>query len=326
MTAGSRPPRRDTSPVITVPATTDHGGDGPAVARRLGVPVDRIVDLSANLNPFAPPIDEVLARHIGRVRHYPHPDELDAATGHLATAIGVGPERLVLTNGSAEAIALVARHVGSGLVVEPEFATYRRHLVDIDDPTAGRWRSNPNSPLGTLAPADAAAAVWDEAYWPMTCGTWTRGDDTAWRIGSFTKLWACPGLRLGYAIAPTIDDAAAIAHDQPEWSVGPVALAALGDLLDQEDLTATAARLGEHRGRFADELTALGYRVRPGVAPWLLLDGAAGLRELLVEHRVVVRDCTSYGLPGTHRLALPAPAALDQVLAALAAVRPELPG
>lgn len=311
MTAGSRPPRH----------AIVHGGDGPAIARRLGVPVERIVDLSANLNPFAAPVDEVLIQHVSRARHYPHPDDLAAATGRVATAIGVAPERLVLTNGSAEAIALVARRLDSGLVVEPEFSLYRRHLVDADDPAAGRWRSNPNSPLGTLAPAGAVAAVWDEAYWPMTCGTWTRGDDTAWRLGSFTKLWGCPGLRLGYAIAPTIDDAAAIAIDQPEWSVGPLAIAVLDDLLDQEDIAATAARLGEHRERFAHEVTALGFDVRPGVAPWLLLDRTAGLRELLVEHRVLVRDCTSYGLPGTHRLALPTPAALDQVLAALAAAR-----
>lgn len=301
-----------------------HGGDGPAIARRLGVPVEDLVDLSANLNPLAPPVGEIVVRHASAVRHYPHPDELSATTDRLALAIGVPPERLVLTNGAAEAIALVARRVRRAHVVEPEFAECRRHLVDADDPTAGRWRSNPNNPLGTLAPSGAVAAVWDEAYWPMTTGTWTRGDTDAWRIGSFTKLWACPGLRLGYAVAPDPIEAEAIRRHQPEWPVGSLGLAMLDELLDREDLAATAARLREHRRRFADEVARLGYAARPGDAPWLLLDGTRGLRNLLIDHYVVVRDCSSYGLPGTHRVALPPPALLDRVLAALDAVRARL--
>ncbi len=57
--------------------------------------------------------------------------------------MGVEEGRLLLTNGGAEAIALVAAEIG-GRVDEPEFALYPRG----DGPL---WRSNPHSPSGLLA-------------------------------------------------------------------------------------------------------------------------------------------------------------------------------
>jgi histidinol-phosphate/aromatic aminotransferase/cobyric acid decarboxylase-like protein len=277
-----------------------------------------MIDLSASLNPVPPPLDEILGRHQWLVGHYP--DDA-AATTALADAIGTSAERLVVTNGGSSAIALVADVVRLGSVIEPEFSLYRRHLVDADDPGAGRWRSNPANPLGTLAAEDESAAVWDEAYWPMVMGTWTRGDDAAWRLGSLTKLWACPGLRLGYLVAPDVESAATIRARQPRWSVSSVALATLVDLLDAWDLAAGAERIARRRADFAAELIDLGYRPRTGVAPWLLLDASAGLRELLAPRGIAVRDCTSYGMPGVHRVALPVDAHLDRVLSALADVR-----
>ena len=56
-------------------------------------------------------------------------------------------------------------------------------------------------------------------------------------------------------------------------------------------------------------------------ANWVLVDHP-GLRRSLAPHGVVVRDCASFGLPGVHRVALPSPDRLDEVLAAFAAVAP----
>ena len=50
----------------------------------------------------------------------------------------------------------------------------------------------------------------------------------------------------------------------------------------------------------------LGFTVRTTAANWVLVD-RPGLRGALVPHRVVVRDCASFGLPGVHRVALPRP-------------------
>jgi histidinol-phosphate/aromatic aminotransferase/cobyric acid decarboxylase-like protein len=296
----------------------DHGGDGTAVARHLGVPSTDLIDLSMSVNPVAPDVAPIVAAHAGAVDRYPEPA---AATAALAAAVGVPANRVVLTNGGAEAIALVAAELGAGEVVEPEFSLYRRHLAEIR-PGAGRWRSNPSNPRGQLAAADEVAAVWDEAFWPLATGTWTRGDDAAWRLGSLTKLWACPGLRLGYVIAPDAAGAARVAARQPRWAVNGLALAVVDQLLALTDLTRWATAVAAIRSDVADALVEQGHDVTATAANWLLVRSTGLLRDQLAAQGVVVRDCTSFGLADTFRAALPRPDQLSRVVAAFAAVAP----
>lgn len=305
---------------MTIPAGAPHGGDAIRVALALGVDPATVVDLSASLNPFAPDVQALAAAELGRAKSTAltsYPDAA-AATVALATAIGVDPELLVLTNGGAEAIALVAAAVGAGSIVEPEFSLYRRHLARVDD-GAPRWRSNPSNPLGRLAAADERAAVWDEAFFPLVTGRWTRGDRGGWRLGSLTKVWSCPGLRLGYAIAPDGAAAARLRDAQPQWSVNGLALALVPALLDRTDLVAWASSIAALRARFVAAVSGLGFAVDDTEANWVLVDHP-GLRAALAPHGVVVRDCASFGLAGVHRVALPRPADLDRVIAAFAAV------
>lgn len=290
-----------------------HGGDVAAVARALGCDSAELLDLSASLHPFAPDVAAMAAPHLSALGTYPD----DAvATAALAEAIGVDTDRLVLTNGGSEAIALVAGHVRRGYVVDPEFSLYRRHLAETH-PDAGRWRSNPSNPLGHLAPPEETAAVWDEAFYPLATGTWTRGDDEAWRLGSLTKLWACPGLRLGYVIAPSADQADAIRRARPRWSVNGLALAVVPELVAATDLSALERQLADARRALVDGLCVLGLAVRPSAANWVLIDEVPHLRAALVDHGVLVRDCTNFGLPGTVRMAVPHPDDLGRVLTAV---------
>jgi threonine-phosphate decarboxylase len=295
-----------------------HGGDGAQVARQLGRAPDDVVDLSASLNPFAPDVAALVGDAAGAVGRYPDPRD---ATAALAAAIGVAADRLVLTNGGAEAIALVAAELGAGDVVDPEFSLYRRHLADVRA-GAGRWRSNPSNPRGVLAADHDEAAVWDEAFWPLATGTWTRGDDAAWRLGSLTKLWACPGLRLGYVIAPDAAAAARIADRQPRWAVNSLALAVVEPLLADGDLPGWARGVRHLREHVVTALTGLGVDVTPTDANWVLVRSHRPLRDDLIGHGVVVRDCANFGLPGTFRVALPRPEQLNAVLTAFATVAP----
>jgi histidinol-phosphate/aromatic aminotransferase/cobyric acid decarboxylase-like protein len=271
------------------------------VAEALGVDASSLLDLSVSLNPCAPLVAPLVAEAAGAVTHYPDPR---AATAALAAAVGVDADRLLLTNGGAEAIALVAAEHPVGWVQEPDFSLYRRHLADLA-PSAPRWRSNPNNPMGLLAPPGERAAVWDESFYPLATGRWTRGDDDAYRIGSLTKVWACPGLRLGFVIAPDSEAREALAARQPRWSVNSLALSVVEPLLARTDLPTWAAVISSLRHDLVDLLTAYGLSVGRSEANWVLVAGASHLRGPLAERGVLVRDCASFGLPGTVRVAVP---------------------
>jgi histidinol-phosphate/aromatic aminotransferase/cobyric acid decarboxylase-like protein len=293
-----------------IPGPGEHGGDGARVAAALGIPVEDVLDLSQSLNPVAPDVTAVVARNLGAIRRYP---DAAAATAALAAAIGVDPDRLLLANGGAEAISLVAADVG-GRVEEPEFSLHPRG-------EGPRWRSNPHNPSGRLADADAQAGVWDEAFWQLATGTWTRGDADrgAWVVGSLTKLLACPGLRAGYVLAPAAADAARVAARQPAWSVNGLVAEALPELLALVDLPGWRDRIGDLRRRLADLLERAGLRVQPGSEACWVLAEAPGLRARLAPRGVVVRDCTSFGMPDHVRIAVPDEtglARLEEVLSA----------
>jgi histidinol-phosphate/aromatic aminotransferase/cobyric acid decarboxylase-like protein len=305
-----------TRPVL---AAGPHGGDGPAVARQLGLDPSELLDLSASLNPLAPDAHAVVrALEDGCIRNYPDPE---LATGEVAAAIGVPAERLLLTNGGAQAIALVAAEHPVGVVPEPAFSLYRRHLARVEATAAALvWRANPSSPLGELAPADARAGVWDEAFWPLATGTWTRGDEGSYRLGSLTKLWSCPGLRLGYVIAPDAQARAALARRQPRWSVNGLALAAIPHLLSLTDLAGWQAGIAALRSELATVWRVAGFTVRESAANWILVEGAAPWRTDLARLGVLVRDCASFGLPGTIRVAVPDDRGLETMARAVRAL------
>ena len=285
-----------------IPAPGPHGGDGQRVSEALGADV---LDLSVSLNPVAPDLRPILARHLDAVGRYPEPDRASAA---VAEAMGVARERLLLTNGGAEAIALVAAELGGRVAAEPEFSLLPR--AD----GAATWRSNPNNPTGRLMAPAGRADVWDEAFYALATGEWTRGDNDTGSVvvGSLTKLFACPGLRLGYVIA---DDVARFARRQPEWSVNGLAAAALPELLETADVRGWAKQVADLRKDLHSLLAA--FDPQPSDAAWILCAEAPNLREGLAPHGVLVRDCASFGLPGQARVAVPGEAGLERLEGAL---------
>ncbi len=292
---------------MSILAAGRHGGDGAQVAEALGLDPRSVVDLSASLNPVAPDPAPVVARHLASLRRYPDPA---IATAALAEAMGVADERLLLTNGGAEAITLVAGLLG-GTVVEPDFGLYPRRE------TGPLWRSDPHNPMGSLAGADVTANVWDEAFYPLATGRWTAGRRPV-VVGSLTKLFACPGLRIGYLLADKALVGQARAA-QPAWSVNGLAVAALPDLLALADLPRWASAVAGLRTSLTSLLRANGLEPYPSDANYVLCAGAAGLRERLAPAGVIVRDCASFGLADHVRIAVPDEAGLERLEKALCA-------
>lgn len=317
---------------VRVPPAGSHGGDARAVARALGLDPGTVLDLSASLNPFAPDPGPVVAAALakGALGRYPGEEDLRHATLALAVALGVDHGRVLVTNGGAEAIALVAAALGRGWVDRPDFSLYERHLAEVV-PGAPRFRSDPHNPTGRLAGPEVAAAVWDEAFYPLATGRWTAGRPGAAVVGSLTKVLACPGLRVGYVVVPEDDGAtlgvpglrARLADRQPRWAVGTPALAAIPELLARAagELPEWAAAIADHRRQLGEVLRRHGLAPAPSDANFVLVPRADGLRERLAPQGVVVRDCASFGLAGAARLAVPDAAGLERLERALAVTR-----
>ena len=273
----------------------------------LGLDPAAVLDLSASLNPVAP--DPAPGRRPPPRRPAAGTPTRRAATAALAGAIGVDPARLLLTNGGAEAIALVAAELGPGWVDEPDFSLYRRHLPALD-PAGPRWRSNPHNPTGPAGRRRRdGPAVWDEAFWPLATGTLDprrrrRGAGRA-RLADQAAGLPRPAARLRPRPPDDGPGRAAGAGASRSGSVNGLAAAALPDLLAAVDLPGWAAAVGRPAGRAGRRARAApGLDPQPSDANWVLVD-AAGLRDRLAARAILVRDCASFGLPGTVRIAVP---------------------
>jgi len=293
----------------------EHGGDGKRLAVALGIDPNSILDLSASLNPFAPDVTALLAEHLESVKCYP---DSSVAIRSLARALGVEEERVLLTNGGAEAIALAAQEIKTGDVHQPEFSLYERYLERVL-PGAPLFRSNPNNPTGQLASPTASASLWDEAFYPLATGRWTRGDadNGAVVVGSLTKVFACPGLRIGYLIAPEDTLVKRLSKRQPQWAVNSLALSVLPALLDQAELDSWMHAIAAVRHEMTELLRSYGLLVQRSDANYILVKKVLGLREGLATQGIMVRDCTSFGMPSWLRIAVPNWEGLERLATAL---------
>ncbi len=110
-----------------------HGGNVYKVAHERHIPVDQIVDFSANINPLGPPaaVRRAIRSALKQIVHYPDPDcrQLRQA---LAQQCGVDPDMILVGNGSTELIHLVPRALAirSALIIGPTFEEYARALMD----------------------------------------------------------------------------------------------------------------------------------------------------------------------------------------------------
>src|SRR5579859_4628070 len=313
---------------------------GSATASELAVfglnPTD-VLDFSVNTNPLGPADVVVEAIQYTNWTRYPGDDEAPLRAG-LAGQSGVTPEQVALGNGSAELLWLLAlatlERGDRAVVVGPTFGEYARaarvvgaNVLDVrslvDVPSARTvFICNPNNPTGSqyeptqieqlLRTFPEMVVVLDEAYAGFVLNRWRSEPLLADHpnlviLRSLTKDHALPGLRLGYLLAsPEI--ARATEAVRPPWSVNAGALRAGLATLEpsaQSHLERARGLVAISRTLLTDGFTQLGYRVLPSVANFVLVEvgSAPVFRSALLPHGLVVRDATSFGLPGHVRVA-----------------------
>lgn len=202
------------------------------------------------------------------------------------------------------------------------------------------WLCNPNNPTGvdvtrrdmlliagTCARCNALLIV-DESYHhfivPAATGSALELLRTAYAsqilvLRSLTKDFALAALRVGYAVAIP-EKIEQLTAQLPAWNVNGLAqVAASVALADREHLTITLARLESERSEFFHALDQLGLQRVASPTQFCLLrvgDGHA-VRERLLQRRLLVRDCHSFGLPEYIRLSTRRADEWPQLVAAL---------
>jgi histidinol-phosphate/aromatic aminotransferase/cobyric acid decarboxylase-like protein len=140
-------------------------------------------------------------------------------------------------------------------------------------------------------------------------------------VRSLTKDFAIPGVRVGYLIAAP-ELIARVERGRPAWTTSAAAqAAAIAACTAGAFVAESRDRMLADRARLAADLTALGLAPAPSTTGFLAVPtgDACGLRQrLLAHHRIVVRDCTSFGLPDHIRIAARPAADRERMIAALA--------
>lgn len=276
-----------------------------------------------------------LASVADTVRNYPEPAPVSVERV-LAHQYGICPASVIVTNGATEAIYLIAcvtRGMRSAVIV-PTFSEYAdacaiyghrlfyvhgidRPLQDVDVV----WMCNPNNPTGEvrdkrslLSVIDAfpdTIFVIDQAYADYTCEPVITPDEAVERtnlvlLGSLTKRFAVPGLRIGYAVAASglLERIRAV---RMPWSVNQLAIEGAMFLLNhRDDYTIDRRLLHDEAQRIGRAFERLGMEVCPTDSNMLLSclpqGSAAELKEWLVKtYGILIRDASNFrGLTTRH--------------------------
>ncbi|MEF8773736.1 MAG: histidinol-phosphate transaminase [Halobacteriales archaeon] len=206
-----------------------------------------------------------------------------------------------------------------------DFAYVAEQVLDAYDGERIVHLTTPHNPTGaelSLADVERIAeetaketlVAVDEAYGEFTdresaVSLVADRDDVA-VVRTFSKVYGLAGLRLGYGIVPA-EWADAYAYVNTPFSAGELsARAGLAALDDREHVERTVAVVEWAREYLADAVDAPTY---PSGGNFVLVDvadadageydtPAAAVAEEMQRRGVIVRDCTSFGLPGSIRV------------------------
>lgn len=126
-------------------------------------------------------------------------------------------------------------------------------------------------------------------------------------LNAFTKLYAMPGIRLGYAICGDTAIAERIQRSGQFWSVSSLAqTAGIAALSEEKYVCKTVEYIAAERELMSAELSRLGVEVYDSAANFLLFRSAPGLCGKLIAEGILIRDCSDFsGLSdGYYRIAV----------------------
>ena len=313
--------------IFQFPDRVEHGG---RVRWHQDAEGRRPLDFSANLNPFPPDIpwkpDPAL------LSDYPD-DTYHAVRSLIARNFHLKEEEITLGNGSIEVLrSFCYASIRPGDLVRVDPPTFGEYALSAGL-AGGRVKSrvrdarvrficNPNNPTGTLLSREALSSELeitrseggvlciDEAFIeladPQESLIGIR-DPSLFILRSLTKAFAVPGLRFGFGVGEP-DLVAQMEVIRPPWNVNAFAADfACVALSHYHELEESRRRIAEERAWLMAALRERGIEMVPPSANFILLrlsrDASPFTAEMLARG-VLVRDCTSFGLSQSIRIAV----------------------
>jgi len=318
-----------------------HGGNMQQLADRLGCKPSDILDFSANINPLGPPeyIWNVLARNLPDIIHYPDSEAAELVSA-IAKSYRLQPDQVVVGNGTSELLfaALRAIKVRRAIIPVPAYIDYRQaceqaavpvHSLilgpednfqpDLEQLTAELRTGDlvilgqPNNPTGKMVDrqqllnlAEQNPEVMflvDEAFAGFVAdySSLAGCSNNIIVLCSLTKLFAVPGLRLGF-LAASLQVCRKIRQQLSPWSVNSLAQAAGAAMVgDTFFIQKSCELVSRNRQFFCEQLEKIpSLKVVSSAANFLLLHLNADLSateladNLLQQARIAVRVCDNY--------------------------------
>ncbi len=284
-----------------LPHTFPHGGGIQAAAQAWHCDVSDILDLSTGLHPNGAPdwLGKWLQNHANLVAQYPDVSG-EPARSYLATYLGVDSDNVLMTAGAQAVIEVIFQAMPwQSMAIEvPCYnepircatrASCAVHVFEkgMQQPhTDMLWQTSPHNPTGEAKVfPENRQGVFDESYMPFEERQRLGVLGGVVRLGSLTKTFCIPGLRLGYVVADTTTIQQLKDWLSP-WPAPTLALHLLPKLLaeaKQRDEVIVQARQ-----RLSTLLEKNDWQVQPSQASFVLAQPPQNMPDF-AKHHILVR-------------------------------------
>ena len=304
-----------------------HGNDAFNYNVNLKADFSSNINCHASIDLICNYLNKTLRRSIS---NYPQPQPYNLET-LLANKIGIKKDEICVTSGATEAIYLIAQAFKGmkSVILQPTFNEYEdackihghnvcciRNIFDEDLSKFNLcWICNPNNPTGQVIPLNSlkqiihtnsqTVFVIDQSYEHFTLKPILNSGDAldfhnVILLHSFTKRYAIPGLRLGYATAckPLIKP---LHHLRMPWSVNSLAIEA--GMLLADDIVKPLPYLSQYLedAKLLQEKlqSCTGIAVFPSDTHFMLCTlqqgNSANLKSFLIsEYKILIRDASNF--------------------------------
>lgn len=313
---------------VIFPKRDVHGGTG---KRQREKSRKNVVDFSASTNPYPPRF--TWNCDPAYLEYYPD-DTYFELKERIAQTFHRASEEICVGNGSIEILRVFCSVALKGnkqtfFCESPTFGEYElsarlagaRRIKNPQEADVS-FICNPNNPTGILhkkreleqllnrVKSHGGLLFCDEAFIELSDPAQTLADvldPHLFVLHSLTKSFSIPGIRFGYGFGdPALIDRIEITR--PPWSVNAFAEAfALEAFRHMDELNSSRAAITREREWLTAEIDRLGLHCNPSSANFILVDcgkDVASLCTALLHHDILVRDCTSFGLPNCIRVAV----------------------